>query len=142
ELYTPNLWSCIHRTTINAESYCEALRGLRKAVRNKRRGKLSKGNVFLHDNARPRNTGFFRSFGWEVWQHPPYCPDPVPCDCHVFGKLKEHFGGRQFSNYDQIETSVLSWLQDQGAIFCRQGIVRLVERSEKCLQRLGDYVEK
>ncbi|GBM20288.1 hypothetical protein AVEN_195853-1 [Araneus ventricosus] len=31
---------------------------------------------------------------------------------------------------------------DQGAIFYRQGIERLVQRSDKCLQRLGDYVEK
>ncbi|GBM41140.1 hypothetical protein AVEN_21086-1 [Araneus ventricosus] len=48
-----------------------------------------------------------RSFGWEVWQHPPYSPDLAPCDFHVFGKLKEHLGGRQFSNDDQVQTAVL-----------------------------------
>ncbi|GBL98529.1 hypothetical protein AVEN_122731-1 [Araneus ventricosus] len=68
--------------------------------------------------------------------------DLAPCDFHVFGKLKEYLGGRQFSNYDQVHTAVLSCLQDRGAIFYRQGIERLVQRSDKYLQRLGDYVEK
>lgn len=39
--------------TINAASYCETLKNLRRAIQNKRRGKLSKGIVLLHDNARP-----------------------------------------------------------------------------------------
>ncbi|GBM09640.1 hypothetical protein AVEN_60273-1 [Araneus ventricosus] len=65
-----------------------------------------------------------------------------PCDFHAFCKLKEHLGGRQFSSDDQVQTAVLSWLQDQGAIFYRQGIERLVQRFDRCLQRLGDYVEK
>ncbi|GFX27903.1 mariner Mos1 transposase [Trichonephila clavipes] len=37
--------------TINAAGYCETLRKLRRAIQNKRRGFLSKGVVFLHDNA-------------------------------------------------------------------------------------------
>jgi len=39
--------------TIKADVYCETLRKLRRAIQNKRRGLLSKGVVFLHDNARP-----------------------------------------------------------------------------------------
>ncbi|GBN87781.1 hypothetical protein AVEN_200156-1 [Araneus ventricosus] len=106
------------------ESYCETLRGLRKAVENKRRGK---------------NTGFASQF----WMGGlAASPDLAPCDFHVFGKLKVHLGGRQFSNNDQVQTVILSWLQDQGEIFYRQGIERLVQRSDKCLQRLGHYVEK
>ncbi|GBM21108.1 hypothetical protein AVEN_200788-1 [Araneus ventricosus] len=65
-----------------------------------------------------------------------------PFDFHVFCKLKEHLRGRQFSSDDQVQTAVLSWLQNQGAIFYRQGIERLVQRSNIYLKRLGDYVEK
>ena len=60
----------------------------------------------------------------------------------VFGRLKKHLGGRHFSNYDQTHTAVLSLLRDWEAIFYRQGIEWLMERSNKCMQRLGDYVEK
>lgn len=34
-------------TTINSDSYCETLRGLHKALKNKRHGKLSKGHCLL-----------------------------------------------------------------------------------------------
>ncbi|GBN98397.1 hypothetical protein AVEN_267047-1 [Araneus ventricosus] len=64
------------------------------------------------------------------------------CDFQVFCKFKEHLSGRKFSSDDQVQTTVLSWLYDQRAIFYRQGIERLVQHSDKCLQRLGDYVEK
>ncbi|GBL87405.1 hypothetical protein AVEN_118349-1 [Araneus ventricosus] len=68
--------------------------------------------------------------------------DSPPCDFRVFCKLKEHLGGRQFSSDDQVQTTILSWLEIQEVIFYRQGIERLVQRSYKCLHRLGDYVEK
>lgn len=38
--------------TINANSYCETLKKLRRAIQNRRRGLLPKG-IILHDNARP-----------------------------------------------------------------------------------------
>ncbi|XP_046407890.1 histone-lysine N-methyltransferase SETMAR-like [Ischnura elegans] len=40
-------------TTITAAVYCETLRRLRRAIQNKRRGKLTAGVVLIHDNARP-----------------------------------------------------------------------------------------
>ena len=38
-------------TTINSASYCQTLNRLRKAIKEKRRGKLSAGVILLHDNA-------------------------------------------------------------------------------------------
>ena len=93
-------------TTINAESYCETLRCLVKAKKNKRHGKLSKSIVHLHDNAKPHKIitteDLLRSFGWEVSQHPMYSYDLASCNFHVFGKLKENLGGKQFSNDGQV----------------------------------------
>ena len=40
-------------TTINADVYCATLRRLLKVIQNHRRGKLSRGIVLIHDNARP-----------------------------------------------------------------------------------------
>ena len=40
--------------TVNADAYCATLRRLRKAIQNRRRGKLSRGIVLVHDNVRPR----------------------------------------------------------------------------------------
>jgi len=40
-------------TTINADAYCAKLRRLCQAIQNRRRGKLSRGIVLIHDNAGP-----------------------------------------------------------------------------------------
>lgn len=83
--------------TINSETYCETLKKLRRAIQNKRRGMLSKRIVLLHNNARPhvanRTQGLITSFGWEQFDHPPYSPDLVPSDYHMFLQLKKHLGG-------------------------------------------------
>ncbi|GFV02277.1 histone-lysine N-methyltransferase SETMAR [Trichonephila clavipes] len=39
-------------TTINAATYCQTLKRLRRAIQNKRRGMLTNGVRLLHDNAR------------------------------------------------------------------------------------------
>ncbi|GBN14070.1 hypothetical protein AVEN_71826-1 [Araneus ventricosus] len=64
------------------------------------------------------------------------------CNFQMFCKVKEHLGRRLFSSDDHVQTAFLRWLKDQGTIFYRQGIERVVQRSDKCLQRLGDTVEK
>jgi hypothetical protein len=42
-------------TTITSEVYCETLNKLRRSIKNKRRGMLTKGVVLLQDNARPHS---------------------------------------------------------------------------------------
>ncbi|GFV74601.1 uncharacterized protein TNCV_5130431 [Trichonephila clavipes] len=69
-------------------TYCETLNKLRRAIQNKRRGMLTKGVRFHHDNARPhtanRTTALVERFGWEMVSHPPYSPDLAPSDFHLF----------------------------------------------------------
>ncbi|GBL82035.1 Mariner Mos1 transposase [Araneus ventricosus] len=66
-------------TTINAVTYSQTLRKLRRATQNKRRGMLTEGILLLHDNARPHTTAQTRalldSFGWEVLDP----PQPLHC---------------------------------------------------------------
>jgi hypothetical protein len=58
--------------------FLNALQKLRRAIHNKRRGMLSAGTVFLHDNARPhkarRTASLLQEFSSEVFNHPPYSP--------------------------------------------------------------------
>jgi hypothetical protein len=69
--------------TITSEVYCEILKKLRMAIRNKRRGMLTCGVlvVLLHDNARPRTStaarfrALLEHFNWELFDYPLYSPD-------------------------------------------------------------------
>ena len=72
-------------TAINPDAYCATLRHLRKAIQNRRRGKLSRGSVLIHDNARPHTarqtqTLLHDEFHWDIFDHPPYSPNLAPSD--------------------------------------------------------------
>ena len=79
-------------TTINSDVYCDTIKKLRRSIQNKRRGRLTKGIVLLHDNARPhtaaRTSTLLSEIGWEVFDHPPYSSDLAPNDFHLFAKMK------------------------------------------------------
>ncbi|XP_023310469.1 histone-lysine N-methyltransferase SETMAR-like [Anoplophora glabripennis] len=132
--------------TIKADAYCETLRKLRRAIQNKRRGLLSKGVVFLHDNARPHTANvtknLLQGFGWDVFDHPPYSPDLAPSDFHLFLHLKSFLGGQHFNNDEELKENVSNWLKTQAANLYEEGIQKLVSRYDKCLQNFGSYVEK
>lgn len=133
-------------TTITAATYCETLKRLRRAIQNKRRGKLSSGIVLLHDNARPHTARtskeLLENFGWELFDHPPYSPDLAPSDFHLFTKMKVWLGQQRFNTNEELKTSVQDWLTTQAATWYEEGIQKLVPRYDKCLNIGGDYVEK
>lgn len=132
--------------TITAERYCEVLRKLRRAIQNKRRGKLTKTVFLFHDNARPHTArqtqDLLESFRWDVFGHPPYSPDLAPSDFHLFPELKRHLGGKRFENEDELKREVEQWLTEMAAEWYDAGLKKLLPRYQKCLEKDGDYVEK
>lgn len=134
-------------TTINSASYCETLENLRKAIKNRRPGMLTKGVRLLHDNARPhvaRNTkALLDKFGWDILPHPPYSPDLAPSDYHLFTNLKKHLGGKRLNSDEEVKTVVMEYLEKEvDGEFYDAGIQKLPDRLQKCLDMNGDYVEK
>ena len=78
----------------------------------------------------------------EVLQHPPYSPDLIPSDFHLFGPLKQHLSGERFPDDKVVETAVCAWFQQQTKEFYAEGLQGLVKWWDKCLNLYGDYVEK
>ena len=64
--------------------YASILERLRETIKEKRRGKLTKGVLLLHDNAPVHKSrvalAALRKSGFEIINHPPYSPDLAPCD--------------------------------------------------------------
>ena len=50
--------------------------------------------------------------------------------------------GRKFESDDQVKSIVSDWLRHQSKDFYPEGIRKLVQRWEKCVTLLEDYVEK
>jgi len=79
--------------TINVEYYSSLLVQLKENLKEKFRGKLIKGVLFLHDNVparRPLATQKDLAYlGFQCRDHPPYSPDLTPSDYHLFPGLKK-----------------------------------------------------
>ena len=72
----------------------------------KSRGKVTKGVLFLHDNA-PANRALATQkklayLGFLFLDRPPYSLDLAPSDYHLFPVLKKQLKSRHFSFYVEI----------------------------------------
>jgi len=79
--------------TINAEFYSSLLVQLKGILKKKRRGKVTKWILFLHDNAPAHwplaTQNKLAYLGFQCLDHPRYSPDLAPSDCHLFPGLKK-----------------------------------------------------
>jgi len=78
--------------TNNAEYYSSLLVKLKEILEEKRRGKLTKGVSFLHDNV-PTHRALATQkklvyLGFQCFDPPPYSPNLAPSDYHLFPGLK------------------------------------------------------
>jgi hypothetical protein len=101
---------------INAHYYSYSLRNNMHQVNWKRRpGELLKIIILLHENACPHMANLTKaalaSVRWEIQNYPPYSPDLIPSDFHVFGPMKMHLGQKFQSG--ELERNVLNWLRSE-----------------------------
>ena len=77
--------------TINEEYYSSLLVQLKDILKEKCRGKVTKGFLFLHDNALAHRALATQKklayLGFQCLDHPPYSPDLALSDYHLFPGL-------------------------------------------------------
>jgi len=80
--------------TINAEYYSSPLVQLKDILKEKRRGKVTNGVLFLRDNVLAHRALATQKklayLGFQCLDHPPYSPDLAPSDYHLFSGLKKN----------------------------------------------------
>jgi len=86
--------------TINAEYYSSLVVQLKDILKEKHRWKVTKGVLFLHNNA-PAHQALATQkkpvyLGFQCLDHPPYSPDSALLDYHLFPGLKKQLKGRHF----------------------------------------------
>ncbi|GBL79026.1 hypothetical protein AVEN_48980-1 [Araneus ventricosus] len=77
-----------------------------------------------------------------LFYHPPYIPDLAPSDFYLLLKLKGFLSGKFFGSDEELENAVINCLNELAAEEYDMGILKLVDRYDKCLNIEGDYVEK
>ena len=135
-----------HKQTITGAYYASLLKKLRRAVKEKRRGKLRRGVLLLHDNAPVHKSHVaqdaVRECGFRELNHPPYSPDLAPSDFWLFPGLKKHLRGQRFRDNEDLKTAVMLWLEGLEEEFFSTGIRMLQDRWALAKARKGSFVEE
>jgi len=131
--------------TINAEYYSSLLVQMKDILKEKCRGKVNKGVLFLHDNA-PIYLALatqkkLAHLGFQCLDRPPYSPDLAPSDYHLFPGLKKQLKCRHFSSNMEVIAATETWLDGQPFQFLLSGLKKLEQRAKKCIELCGEYVE-
>ncbi len=139
--------------TMNTKLYCEALTGLRAAIRKKRpflwdfqeQNPLLRRVWFHQDNARPhvahKTITTLAESRINLLEHPPYSPDLAPCDFFLFPKLKAHLRGRRFDSVDELQIEIKACLRSIPTEQFQNAFVDLAQRWRKCIAHNGDFFE-
>ena len=134
------------RSTITGVYYANLLDQLRTAIREKRRGKLSKGVLLQQDNARVPTckvaVNAVERNGYELIPHPAYSPDLAPTDFFLFPNLKKDIRGVHFRSDEEVVTAVEKWVYGKDPDFFSSGLMALEHRCFKCITLVGNYIEK
>jgi len=118
--------------TINAQYYSYLLVQLKDILKEKRRGKVTKRVLFLHENA-PAHRALATQktlvyLGFQCLDHPPYSPDLAPSDYHLFLGLKKQLKVRHFSSDAAVIATVVTWLEGQPSEFLLSDLQKLKQR--------------
>ncbi|GBP46743.1 Histone-lysine N-methyltransferase SETMAR [Eumeta japonica] len=120
-------------TTMNGQYYANLLAQAREAVVQKRRGKLSRGVLFLQDNASVHTARVSRQAlkdtGFSEIDRPPYSPDLAPSDYFLFSNLKKELRGRRFVDDNQMKMAVESHFDCKEKEYFLGGLKALYTRS-------------
>jgi len=106
---------------------------------------LNQGVVVIHDNACPHTAAAMQNlitFGWKQFDHPHYSPDLAPSDFHLFLHLKSFLAGRRLHDDNEVKEAVTTCLALQVESFYNEGMQKLVQHCDKCLNNGGNYVKK
>ena len=102
---------------INAEHYSSLVVQLKNTLKEKRRGKVTKGALFLHDNA-PAHQALktqkkLAYLGFQCLGSPTLFPGSSPSDYRLSPGLKKRMKGRHFSSDAEVIAAAETWLDGQ-----------------------------
>jgi len=131
--------------TINTEYYCNLLHKLDAKIREKRPGLQKKKIIFHQDNAPAHKSVLtmakINELKFELLEHPPYSPDLAPSDFWLFPHLKKFLRGKRFSSNEEVIATVEGYFAGLPENHFKDGIHKLEDRWNKCVELLGEYTE-
>ena len=115
--------------TITGNHYAQLIAKLRIAIKENRRGMLSRGVLLNQDNAPVHKSAVamaaIKDAGFELVDHPPYFPDLAPSDFRLFPNLKKHLRGQRFGDNSEVIEAVNAYFEGLPKSFFLEGLTAL-----------------
>jgi len=132
--------------TMNAKYYSSLLVQLKDILKEKHHRKVTKGVLFLHNNA-PAHQALATQkklayLGFQCLDHPHYSLDLAPLDYHLFPRLKKQLQGRHFSSDVEIIAATETWLDGQPSEFFLSDLQKLEQGLRCVLSFVGSMLNK
>ena len=116
------------------------------AIREKRRGKLSKGVLLQQDNTRVHTCEVAMDAvernGYELIPNPAFSPDLAPSNFFLFPNLRKDIHGLHFRSDETVVMAVEELVNGKDPDFFSSGLMALEQRWSKCITLEGNYIEK
>ncbi|KAL9895462.1 histone-lysine N-methyltransferase SETMAR-like [Glossina fuscipes fuscipes] len=128
---------------ITEKYYLNLLERLDERILRKRPA-LAKKKIYFHV---PADRGVLvkdklKVLHYELLQHPPYSPDLTPSVFHLFVNLKKFLDGKRFSSDEEVILAVNDYFDGLPESHFKDGINKLGNRWEKCIELNGEYTEE
>lgn len=120
------------KKTMKGPYYAELIQQLKVITGTKRRRKLTRKVLLLHDNA-PVHTSTvsqpaIRDCGFEMLDHPPYSPDLAPCGFFLFPNLKKELRGKRFNTDEDVKNAIFDHFSELDKSYFLEGLRGLLKR--------------
>jgi histone-lysine N-methyltransferase SETMAR len=76
----------------------------------------------------------------EILDHPPYSPDLVPSDYHLFRSLQNHLNNKKFERFEEVNDTILAYFESKPRRFYKAGNEKFVTRWETVIARNANYI--
>ncbi|CAF3170646.1 unnamed protein product [Rotaria socialis] len=124
---------------ITADLYCQQL----DWIAAKLQGKQDR-IYFLHDNARPHVTKSthekLSKLRWITIPHPPYSPDLVRTDYHLYHSLSDHLCEKKFDDENDFKMDPVRFFGQKSQEFYEPEILSLSECWRQVIDNDGTYI--
>jgi hypothetical protein len=139
------LWTSWRRVQLSTQSGTRNFTQTATTHPKARPNRNMKDVLLLHDNAWPHTILRTREAiarMWTVFPHPAHSPNLAQSDSHLFGAVKDVQRGHHFADDNELKQSFRDVLRSRGRELYNNGIRRLTERWQQCVENNGDFVEK
>ena len=82
---------------------------------------------------------FLASEKVKVLNHPPYSPNPSPCDFFLFPRLKKMLSGNKHTSRSSLGSAIYQCLLQISKEDCLSAFCDWVKRYQKCVSVKGEY---